>query len=575
VIRRPSKTDLRLWRAALLGATLALVFASSVARAQAASCSGIAAITPELATTRYYAGSDASAENHLYDFSPEAINYLDCENNVAIDFTIDLSDAPAGDEIQVWAGEGPSTDCTVESARTAGANGGVGSFPGRCWPVAPFTAFSTSGSTASARVNVQDLVAYLGEPNPPVDYTPASGTVCRPYATNGPVELRIYFIFVPTGGKTAAPVDGCAGRYITAAALVGPFAPVDVSIPGTATTATTLTVSWSPQSEATIQGYNIYVQDEGVNAVNTGVVSTVDAGPTTTSTVSCRVPNTCTPVTIHDAGRRDAGGSQDAGKGDAEAHDADLLDANDDADASDDAGGSDASETCDAGLSDAEAPVDAAAYADASDADLAAAGCVRGTTTIGVGMEDSSVPQTCVSGVLTNVFTVDGGLGSTATASDAATGVVNPSVTTGDASDDAAAITAGDTGSTTIPGSSVSTTESAGISNIPNQYFLIYQAGSTASTYTLTGLITGHTYAVGVAAVDAYGNVGPVGVACSTPTVVDDFFTAYSQDGGMAGGGFCALSAVGAPACGSAFGLTMLGAGFMRARRRRRQGARR
>ena len=88
-----------------------------------------------------------------------------------------------------------------------------------------------------------------------------------------------------------------------------------------------------------------------------------------------------------------------------------------------------------------------------------------------------------------------------------------------------------------------------------------------------------------VAAVDTYGNVGALGqaitvtgaasgvVACSTPTAVDDFFTQYATDGGLAGGGFCTLAAVGAPKpmLATMFGASIAGAALARARRRRKK----
>jgi hypothetical protein len=116
--------------------------------------------------------------------------------------------------------------------------------------------------------------------------------------------------------------------------------------------------------------------------------------------------------------------------------------------------------------------------------------------------------------------------------------------------------------------------ETAGISVIPSRYLNFYDDEATDSNYTLTGLTTGHQYAITVAAVDSYGNVGPVGnLGCSTPTPVDDFYMAYTDDGGTAGGGYCALTAVGAvgaPAFGSVFGFGIAGSAVALARRRRR-----
>ena len=79
-------------------------------------------------------------------------------------------------------------------------------------------------------------------------------------------------------------------------------------------------------------------------------------------------------------------------------------------------------------------------------------------------------------------------------------------------------------------------------------------------------LQNGVQYAVGVAAVDALGNAGPLSnVACATPQEVDDFFETYRNAGGGAGGGFCALGARPAP---GAAALLVVGLLVRRLRRR-------
>jgi hypothetical protein len=121
---------------------------------------------------------------------------------------------------------------------------------------------------------------------------------------------------------------------------------------------------------------------------------------------------------------------------------------------------------------------------------------------------------------------------------------------------------------------------SGGISTIPCQYGVgnlcgttnLTVTGETNSTYTITGLTNGTTYTVALAAVDNFGNVGPPSTeACDFPAPVNDFWKIYRTDGGQAGGGFCALEAVGAPV-GST--LAFAGAGSLvlaTVRRRRRK----
>ncbi|MGA3119685.1 MAG: hypothetical protein ABSF69_02850 [Polyangiaceae bacterium] len=144
-----------------------------------------------------------------------------------------------------------------------------------------------------------------------------------------------------------------------------------------------------------------------------------------------------------------------------------------------------------------------------------------------------------------------------------------------------------------------STSESGlvGVATIPCQYLVgatctagqpVYTSsnltviGETDQSYTITGLIDfgpGGTlsqpvdYTVVVAAVDASGNVGPPSPeACDYPAPVNDFYALYRKAGGTAGGGFCALEAVGMPVGSSAAALGGLGAvllGLYRRRRRR------
>jgi hypothetical protein len=528
-------------------------------------------ISPERDAPRFLPGSDAGAPAHFNDFSPATINYSDCVSQIDIQLTLDLTTVP-GDEIQMWAGAG-SADCTQTSARTPTASGSPETFPGRCWPVG--ASFVPSGTQAVVRLHALDLVSNIGQPDPPTSYDAvhasvlSSGTaLCQPYATTGAVTLSIYFIFVApgTGSGSTAPVppDGVSGVYSTAAALVGPYAPVDVNVPTDELTPTTLTVNWTPQSEGTIQGYNIYVVDQGPDGGAAGRF-VADAGSTYYPPSLLCPQSSCSTETDagHDAA--DAGGDTDAAKDAA-------LDATHDATVRD-AGAT--STSCDGGL----APVDAAAYTDATATALLSMGCqYKPPQNLQNGVTGT---PSCHSNDLVNVFTIDAGLGAAASSEEEGGTTTTLIVDAGDAGDD---LDAGDSGSTQIASSASPTTqEVAGISNIaltPD-----YVAGSTVGSYTLTGLKTGDQYAIAVAAVDSYGNVGPLGVApsptngasgyaaCSTPTAVNDFFNEYETDGGRAGGGYCSVNAVGAPETwgASLFGLSVAAAAVARVRRSRRR----
>jgi hypothetical protein len=103
--------------------------------------------------------------------------------------------------------------------------------------------------------------------------------------------------------------------------------------------------------------------------------------------------------------------------------------------------------------------------------------------------------------------------------------------------------------------------------------------GENSQTITISGLTNygpGGTasqpedYNVVVAAVDASGNVGPPSAeACDYPSPVNDFYRVYRNGGGTAGGGFCALEAVGKPVGSSAAVLWGVGAVLTHISRRR------
>ncbi len=123
---------------------------------------------------------------------------------------------------------------------------------------------------------------------------------------------------------------------------------------------------------------------------------------------------------------------------------------------------------------------------------------------------------------------------------------------------------------------------SGGISTVPCSYVIgvgsgCYSGagetvtGESTTGYTITGLTNGTTYDVVVASVDEYGNVGPPSSCVHDfPAPVTDFFTAYGNDGGKAGGGFCALQGVGL-AAGSPALLGGVGAAALALARRRRK----
>jgi hypothetical protein len=71
-------------------------------------------------------------------------------------------------------------------------------------------------------------------------------------------------------------------------------------------------------------------------------------------------------------------------------------------------------------------------------------------------------------------------------------------------------------------------------------------------------------YAIALAAIDQFGNVGPLSaVFCETPEPTTDFWENYKNAGGEAGGGLCSVEGVGLPVGGLAitsfFGIAAIG----------------
>jgi|HubBroStandDraft_1064217.scaffolds.fasta_scaffold16397_4 hypothetical protein len=209
------------------------------------------------------------------------------------------------------------------------------------------------------------------------------------------------------------------------------------------------------------------------------------------------------------------------------------------------------------------------------DADTAEAGDATVASTVDAGCHlvnvgpSSPTPgsTTCTSGVLQSANVQDGGA------------IVS-------VEDEAATETFDEAGNLI----STTTTGNVGICTIPCQYLEgasctygqpVYTSinpptlpSESNGSYTILGLTNFTHYNVVVAAVDASGNVGPPSPeVCDYPAPVNDFFKNYTDAGGTAGGGFCALEAVGmAGGSSAAFAGAAAGAFvLLRYRRKRRR----
>jgi hypothetical protein len=423
----------------------------------------------------------AHAQNALIASSPTSdggagsVNYADCASNETLSFTLTVTNPSASDSWQIWVG--PPTDTTAGSlgcipiaARQSG---------GQCWPLADPT--TTIQPTMPVSVRARDIANYLSSSSLPTSYGGDGGVeqavddvgvgACREQATPGPVSLGIYFLLVESDGTVDGDFTAHQGgaEYTFQAGTLGPQAPESVSVVINDSSAT---LGWTPPSDTSIVGYNVYCQDYGA----------IDAA---------------TP-------------SGTSGEGD------------------------------DTGV---------------NEVDGGAAGGECG----GFALTDIF---TVVSGTTT---TTDSGATTDSAAADSAaivseSGAVAASVTTPAG---ISQIAIGKVGNTTVSLCASPNDDRDGAMT----------AGSTANTATLSGLTNYDYYAFAVAAVDSLGNVGPVGnLQCGTPGPIQDFWLDYTQDGGLAGGGYCALRGVGMPAGGTCMGI---GVGFVALSLVRRRRARR
>jgi hypothetical protein len=419
---------------------------------------------------RYYPGGDTTA--NLFpvrpqNLNPTWINYSDCKNNINLQFTLLISGLPCTDTIQVWAG---TVDCTQVAARQADSG------QTHCWPVTPFGSF-TMASTSTGNIRAQDIVEFITNDEPPELYTPGGIKSCESQDAPGGESISLYFMAIEPDGQT---LDGTAGEYPFGADLLGPYPPTNVTA---GIGENLIVVNWTPAVDSTIQGFNIYCQQQGTAGPDgaldvfvppeaslvcpdTGAVATTDAAMDATTLMS----------------------------GDSGCHLVNLLDAG------------------------------------------------------GPG------GQVCQSNVLVNEFVLGT---ATSTPTDGAVVIPDAENTTSDSS--------------VVSGTAV------GVSDIPGDYLCGQTGGNTTSMYVVTnfadggaGIFDGVQYAVGVAAFDDTGNTGILGpLSCVVPAKVKDFWTEYTNAGGLAGGGFCALQGPGMPVSGSLLGIGIGVAALTYVRRRR------
>lgn len=206
---------------------------------------------------RYNPGADTVANQfpvRAQNLDPTAINYTDCIADIHLHFDLIVSGLPCTDTMQVWAG---TTDCTQTSARES--NSGAT----QCWRIGPSVALQQA---FPIDIRAQDLVAFVSTAEPPPGYTPQGSAACHAQVAPGTVSVGVYFMAMEADGLT---VDGTPAMYSLDVDLVGPYPPTGVTA---GVGENLIVVNWTPAVDSTIEGFNVYCQDQGANGGDAGLL---------------------------------------------------------------------------------------------------------------------------------------------------------------------------------------------------------------------------------------------------------------------------------------------------------------
>lgn len=470
----------------------------------------------QLVPERFIKGVDVGTTTRPLGEIQTGISYADCIADMVLEFktiVCGFTGQYAGTNVEIWAST--SSSCTADTDR---GHGGVGAV---CWPVGGgSTDLVATDNPQNYNVRVQDIVGRQASPGP--TYQRQGPAACNTQPTSVAVPITVNFIPVNSSGLY---VGSGALQFPVTADLVGPPAPTGVGIKDGDTL---FVVNWTPNVDTDTAAYDIVMDPAPGGAPSSNLITELVC------------PDAAAPIADAAPDSSDSAMSSQSDTGSA----------------------SDAQSVSDAPLSvDAQSVSDAASAAEAQsggqDATTATtpatasdAGCRTITVVLGSAGESCNV---CSDPLLSGGTTV-GGTSSTTTTTEVLDDAGNVV--------DSAVVGPTNGGIWTPPAGHVLNPNATTGSTI---------TGQTNSTYTITGLTNAKSYTVVVAAVDNYGNVGPPSTqACDCPAPVTDFWKTYRTDGGGAGGGFCALEAVGAPA-GSTVAFAGAGSLVVATLRRRRR----
>jgi hypothetical protein len=479
----------------------------------------------QIVPNRFVNGVPLGTSTRPAALNPNGVNFSDCIQNMVLQFPVTACNFN-GQNLQVWASRNGS-DCTAQTDRGLG---GVAV----CWPVSQgSTGLVLSQGGENYSIRVQDIVGPQNDSPSPTTFTSQGASACTVQASYLAVPININFIPINPGDGSAA---GPAYEYTLSTDLVGPPAPAGVGI---ADGDTLFVVNWTPNVDTDTGGYDVIIDPIPGQEPADGATSTGATGATTE--LVCPADSGMSTDAETDGAEVDAAG-------DGEATDAALLDAT----------------VLDATVLDATVAASDAAAKDGGPPVTSAlddAGCYT-KTIAGSGSTTSGNGGMCNDPLLSGGTLADGGTEAAA-------------IEAPEEFDDAGNLIVDDAATATATGVGGIFNPPAGHVLNPDPTLGMTATGETNSTHTITGLKNGVPYTVVVSSVDNFGNIGPPSTqACDSPAPVNDFWKIYRTDGGQAGGGFCALEAVGAPA-GSAAAFAGAGALVLAGLRRRRSKSRR
>ena len=505
---------------ALAAAALALGLAGAEGVAEAQTTTTTSTLTvgvnpSSLITHTLPAGGDFARSATL---NPLGVNFEDCERNVVLNFPLlatGTASSAAGYALYAYAGANCDQGGAAVSPGVAG---------GTCWPVinGPISYNLNAGFVVPIPVR-QILSQYTLSVKEP--YSAASSTddsICHIQPTSAAFNITVYFVF---GTSMSLATVGGAGNSVIDFDLAAAAPPTTLTV---GIGSTVLLPTWNSITDQDIVGYNVYYLPAGAPASSTSMtICPADGGDDSGATESQSLGG-FTLSALDDGG-----------------------DGGDDGDDGSDEGGTTTpvvTTSSDSGPLQGcyvTTPINATPLADAG-VPYHPNG-VDCPSPFPPGSTSSETDGGVVAGTDADTDTVD-----TTTNEDGSVGTISTAASVADL--------------TMQPREAVSV-------NGVLQYPFVAATGNTATSATISNLNNDVEYVVGVAATDAYGNVGALStfngtdMICQWPQQVTDFFDSYRAAGGEAG---CALDAPEVPS-GAGGSALVFGAALVFALRRRRR----